>query len=225
MPGSEEEYRYWGERANTHDDDVLYIVGHTINQKIEGWLINQFKDTDVVLELGCGTGIFSEMIADRVERLIATDLAEEMIELAMEKLGQYGNVKVQVEDCYDTSFEDNTFDAVLLVNLIHIVKDPVAVLRESGRVLKNDGRIVIADYTGYEMPPSSQINLGVRYIEKFHSPAPYNRLLSPDELAEIAKEAGFAVEETKLIGEDTKAVCLRCRKARNGGGQYFRKEV
>ena len=214
MPGSEKEYKYWGKISSNHDSAVLYIVGDTIQQEIKDWLINQFKDADVVLELGCGTGFYSEAIADRVQHLTATDLAQEMVELAKEKLGSYSNVEVQIEDSYSTSFQDNMFDAILLTNLIHIVKDPIAVLRESGRVLKNDGRIVIADYTGYGMLFLSKMRLGIRYMRKFGKPAPYNKSFSPDELAGIVKQAGFVVEESRLIGKGTKAVCLRGKKAK-----------
>ena len=52
-------------------------------------------------------------------------------------------------------------------------------------------------------------------MKKWHSPAPYSRNFSPDELAGIIKEADFAVEELKLIGKDTKAVCLRGQKVKN----------
>ena len=92
------------------------------------------------------------MIADKVKHLTATDLAPEMVGKAEGKLSQFGNVEVQIEDCYDTSFEDNTFDALLMVNLLHIMKEPVTVLEESRRVLKDDGRVVIVDVTGYGMP-------------------------------------------------------------------------
>ena len=209
MPGSEKEYKYWGRHADTHDNNVLYIVGHTINQEIKGWLVNQFKNTDTVLELGCGTGIYSEMIADRVKYLTATDLSQHMIEKAKDKLNQLSNVEVRIADSYNTLFEDNMFDGVLLVNLLHIVKDPIAVLKESNRILKDNGRVVIVDFTGYGMPLLQKLRLGFRYLKTWGSPAPFNKNLSPDKLVEIVKEAGFAVEESKLIGKDTKAVCLR----------------
>ena len=212
MPGSKEEYKYWGKRASIHDSDFLYIAGSTIPRKIKEWLILQFEDTGTVLELGCGSGNHSKMIADRVKHLIATDLAPEMIKEAEEKLSEFSSVEVQIEDCYNTSFEDNTFNALLMVNLIHIVKEPVMVLEESRRVLKDDGRVVIVDVTGYEMPFFKKMALGLRYMKKWRSPAPYSRNFSLEELTAIVKEAWFVVEESKLIGEDTKAICVRGRK-------------
>ena len=212
MPGSEKEYKYWGKISSTHDNAVLYIVGDRVQQEIKGWLINQFKQTDAVLDLGCGTGFYSEVISERLKHLTATDLAPEMVELAKEKLSQYSNVKVQIEDCYSTSFRDNRFDAILMTNLLHIVKDPIAVLRESDRVLKDDGRIIIADYTGYGMPFLSKMGMGIRFMRKFGKPGPYGGNFSPDKFADIVKQAGFVVEELKLVGKDTKAVCLRGKK-------------
>ena len=135
-----------------------------------------------------------------------------MIEQAEEKLSQYSNVEVHIQDCYDTLFKNSMFDAVLLTNLLHIVKDPIVVLRESHRVLKSDGRIVIADYTGYGMSFLTKMGLGIRYMRRFGKPAPYNKSFSPDELAEIVRKAGFVVDESKLIGKDTKAVCLKGKK-------------
>jgi hypothetical protein len=100
---------------------------------------------------------------------------------------------------------------------VHIVKDPVVVLRESARVLKDEGRIVAVDYTGYGMPFLLKMSLGLGYLNKWGSPAPYNESFRPDGLAQIVKETGFVVEESRLIGKDTKAVCLRGRKAKRGG--------
>lgn len=213
MPGSEKEYKFWSRHAGTHDNDVSYIVGHIINREVKGWLIDQFKDTDKVVELGCGTGIFSEMIADRVKNLTATDLSQEMIEQAKVRLSKYGNADVQIEDSYRTSFEENSFDAILIVNLLHIVKDPKAVLKESRRILKNSERVVIVDYTGHGMTFLKKIGLVIRYLRRLGKPISYNSNFTPDKLASIVKEAGFMVEESKLIGKDTKAVCLRARSS------------
>lgn len=52
----------------------------------------------------------------------------------------------------------------------------------------------------------------MRYLKRWRKPAPYDRNLSPDKLAELVKHAGFMVEESKLIGNDTRAVCLRGKK-------------
>ena len=104
------------------------------------------------------------------------------------------------------------YDALLLVNLLHIVERPIAVLKESHRVLSSDGRIVIVNVTGHGMSRLKKMKLVIRYLRKFGKPPSNNRSFSQDELAAMINEAGFAVEETELIGNDTKAVCLTGKK-------------
>ena len=102
-------------------------------------------------------------------------------------------------------------DALLLVNLLHIVESPIAVLKESHRVLSSDGRIVIVDVTGHGMNLFKKMKLVIRYLRKFGTPS-NNKSFGQGELAAMINEAGFAVEETELIGNDTKAVCLTGKK-------------
>jgi ubiquinone/menaquinone biosynthesis C-methylase UbiE len=215
MPGSEKEYKYWGRLASNFHRDNLYVFGVKVNQAIRGWLVEQFNEGDVVLELGCGTGFYSEMVIGRVKQLTATDLAPEMIEQAKRNLAQFTNVEVRIEDCYNTSFKDNVFDGVLMVNLLHIVMDPRAVLMEGRRVLKDNGKIVIVDGTGYGMSFVQKMALGIRYLRRYGGPCLYGRNLRPEKLVGMVREAGFVVEESKLVGEDAKAICLRGRKAGN----------
>lgn len=215
MPVSEKEYKYWGRLASNFHQDNIYVTGVKVNQVIRGWLVEQFNEGDVVLELGCGTGFYSEMVIGRVKQLTATDLAPEMIEQAKRNLAQFTNVEVRIEDCYNTSFKDNVFDGVLMVNLLHIVIDPLAVLMEGHRVLKDNGRIVIVDGTGYGMSFVKKMALGIRFLRRYGRPCSYARNLRPEELVGMVREAGFVVEESKLLGEDTKAVCLRGKKTGN----------
>jgi ubiquinone/menaquinone biosynthesis C-methylase UbiE len=215
MPGSEKEYKYWGRLASNFHRDNLYVFGVKVNQAIRGWLVEQFNEGDVVLELGCGTGFYSEMVIGRVKKLTATDLAPEMIEQAKRNLAQFTNVEVRIEDCYNTSFKDNVFDGVLMANLLHIVMDPRAVLTEGRRVLKDNGKIVIMDGTGYGMSFVRKMALGIRYLRRYGMPCWYGRNLRPEKLVGMVREAGFVVEESKLLGEDAKAICLRGKKAGN----------
>jgi ubiquinone/menaquinone biosynthesis C-methylase UbiE len=215
MPGSEKEYKYWDRLASTFHQDNLYVTGVKVNQVIRGWLVEQFNEGDVVLELGCGTGFYSEMVIGRVKQLTATDLAPEMIEQAKRNLAQFTNVEVRIEDCYNTSFKDNVFDGVLMTNLLHIVVDPLAVLMEGRRVLKDNGRIVIVDITGYGMNFVKKMALGIRFVRRYGRPCSYGRNLRPEELVGMVREAGFVVEESELLGEDAKVVCLRGKKAGN----------
>ena len=70
------EHQYWEDRSETFDRDSSYIVGDDLTHDIKRWLHGQFTSTDAVMEMGCGTGTFSEAVAPLVKDLVATDLSE-----------------------------------------------------------------------------------------------------------------------------------------------------
>lgn len=206
------EYNYWGERARSYDAATAHVVGEGTQRETKGWLLNQLQETDDVLELGCGTGQFSEAVAQKARHLTATEVASEMLDVAMRRLSPFANVIVQVEDCYRTTFPDGTFDVVFLGNVIHILGKPMQALTESRRVLKPGGRILVADATSCGMPFWSKLAMGIRYLKKFGLPPRENRIVGPGDVARWLEAAGFQVEESRLIQKETNVVCAKGRK-------------
>ena len=199
------EHEYWEDRAQTFDQDTSYIVGASLNNDIRSWLQEQCTSTDAVLELGCGTGTFSEAVAPRVKDLVATDMSEAMLQEARTKLGEHGNVRFQKEDAYKTSFTESAFDAVFMVNLLHVVHDPALVLQECGRVLRGGGKVVIADVTSQGTPMLAGMSLGLRYLRRWGRPPVSSRNVRLDELVRLTQEAGYLVKDQALIGKTVKA--------------------
>jgi hypothetical protein len=60
----------------------------------------------------------------------------------------------------------------------------------------------------------TKIGLMLRYCQKWGMPCTFSKNFNPAGLTEIAEKAGFMIEECKLIGKDTKAVCLSGRKVK-----------
>ena len=202
------EHEYWDNRSRTFDQDNPYIVGAGLNDEIRAWLQKQFAHTETVLELGCGTGVFSEAVAPIVKHLTATDASEPMLQQASAKLGQYGNIKLQKEDASHTSFGEASFDAVFMVNLLHIVPVPALVLEECRRVVRGDGKIIVIDITLRGAPLLEKIGMVIRYVARWGPPPASNRNMSLDELAGLMQEAGFLVQDKILIGTGLQAACL-----------------
>ena len=202
------EHQYWEDRAETFDVDTSYIVGEDLNDDIKRWLRDKFTRNDVVLELGCGTGAFSEAIAPLVKDLTATDMSEPMLDRARAKLGVHSNVRFQKQDAYKTAFDGLTFDAVLMVNLLHVVHDPALILQECSRVVKNGGRIVVAEVTSKGTPLLAGIGSGLRYLRRWGRPPASNRNMSLDELVRLTEAAGFVVKDEAFIGTTIKAACV-----------------
>jgi ubiquinone/menaquinone biosynthesis C-methylase UbiE len=166
-----------------------------------------------VVEFGCGTGYFTRAIAGSATHVLATDLSDEMLQVVRVQLREFDNVTVERADAGHTAFPSGRFDSVLMANLIHVVEDPLACLRESHRILRDGGLLLAVDFTGHGMHWSERAKLGVRYVSRFGIPPRHTEhRLSPDELASLAEGAGFRVEAVQLLEENTNALYLRGRK-------------
>ncbi len=110
-------------------------------KKIIEYLEPYLKRDSEVLELACGTGQVTFLLADKVDKLIATDFSKEMIKMCM-KNNEKG-VNFSVEDATNLSFSDNKFDLIVAANLLHIVPEPDKILSEMKRVLKPGGIICV----------------------------------------------------------------------------------
>ena len=107
--------------------------------------------TDRVLDLGCGTGVLTRMIADRLDSKsggvsVGIDAAAKMIFVAGKKRGSE-NCRFEVMAAEDLAFEDRSFDAVVSSLFFHHVQLDLKekALSESFRVLRPGGRLIIAD--------------------------------------------------------------------------------
>jgi ubiquinone/menaquinone biosynthesis C-methylase UbiE len=203
---------YWGKFANDYDDGVDYIVGKDIQQEIIKRLSEEHNLGDVV-EFGCGTGYFTKVIAKNAKDVIATDLSDEMLEVTRTQLKEFKNITIQKADCENVSFPSGKFDTIFMANVIHFIKNPPKALRESYRILKDKGLLLLVDYTGYSMKRFEKMKLGIRFIKKCGIPPRYFQTnLSPEELCSLAEVAGFKIEKIQLIGVKTKALYLKGRK-------------
>lgn len=104
------------------------------------------KNTDNVLEIACGTGIITLGIAEQVNSVIGVDISPNMITIAKEKASKLSvnNVDFKIADGYSLQYEDNSFDAVLVFNSLHIVKEPDSLIAETYRLLKPNGYLLTA---------------------------------------------------------------------------------
>lgn len=209
----EHKEEYWSKFAYTYDEDQEYVVGKKILQAIIKRLFEE-GDLGEVVEFGCGTGYFTKEIAKKASHVIATDLSDEMLEMAKTQLKEFHNITIQKANCEDTSFPSGRFDNVFMANLIHVVGNPTKALQESHQILRNGGLLLIVDFTGYGMNWFEKMKLGIRYLKKWGMPPRYaQNNLSPDDLASFVENVDFRVEKVQLIGEKTKALYLRGRKS------------
>ena len=94
-----------------------------------------------VLEFGCGTGSTALLHAPYVSHILATDFSEAMISIARQKAleGEIQNVTFQAVGIDDLYTEQDTYDAVLGMNILHLVNDRLAVFEKVFGLLKPGG--------------------------------------------------------------------------------------
>ncbi len=107
-------------------------------------LKERLNEAQKVLEFGCGTGKFTQLVSGIAREVIATDISPKMIELARQRVTTE-NVQFQVADTENLPFGDEQFDAVVGINTFSYCANKKRAMHELQRVLKPGGSVVIID--------------------------------------------------------------------------------
>jgi ubiquinone/menaquinone biosynthesis C-methylase UbiE len=133
--------------------------------------------TETVVDLGSGTGFYTDDIAPHTDRVYAVDIQDAMHDHYREK-GVPANVDLVTSGIEDLPFDDGDLDRAVSTMTYHEFATDTA-LAELARILASGGRLVVADWsadgTGEDGPPVSE-----RYSET--------------EAATALEAAGFEVE-------------------------------
>lgn len=204
---------YWDRYAALYDEGADYVVGRDLRLAVAGRLSRE-HNLGEVLECGCGTGFYTRQIAPHARFVRATDVSERMLSAARGRLKDFDNVLVEKADAAGLPFVSESFDTILLANIINTIFDPLGVLSECRRVLRSVGLLIVIVYTDYGMEGRQKADLGLRYFQKFGMPPPWGlRNFGPCELQDLLGHARFAVRSVAAIGANPSALYVRSNKA------------
>ncbi len=107
---------------------------------------------DAVLDIGCGAGVdtlLAGMMAGATGTAVGIDLTAEMLRRAEVNLAltDLKNITFVMASGEKLPFEDNIFDVVISNGAMNLIPDKAGTLKETIRVLKPGGRLMIADQT------------------------------------------------------------------------------
>jgi ubiquinone/menaquinone biosynthesis C-methylase UbiE len=106
-----------------------------------------------LLDLGTGTGRMLELFAGDIERGLGLDLSLDMLALARERLDRAGirNCSVRHGDIYDLALPRDSFDAIIIHQVLHFLDDSARAIREAARALRPNGRLLVIDFAPHDL--------------------------------------------------------------------------
>jgi ubiquinone/menaquinone biosynthesis C-methylase UbiE len=204
---------YWSRFAGDYEKRQAFVAGDDLIRIMMDRLRNE-TNLRYVLELGCGTGLFTEIICQNAKTVTATDFSDEMIIKARELRQSLPNVRFSKEDATNLSFEEQSFDTVFMANLVHIIADPDKVITESLRVLKPGGRIIITSFAIDAMSFFNKIKMASRYVKIFGRVSEESRKvkINPKVVEQMLIKKNVSMLNNELLGNATRAMFIVAKK-------------
>ena len=138
-----------------------------------------------ILDIGCGTGFIANSIAKKGYDVTAIDIEPEGIKLAKKGTGKKRKVTFLVGDFFEFDFKKESFDCVLLTDVLEHIKEDDKLLRGIQKVLKKKGVLII-------LVPAIQFFFGYHDREIGHQ-----RRYSKKNLKKQLNSAGFSIEKMR----------------------------
>jgi SAM-dependent methyltransferase len=164
-------------------------------------------DNSIILDMPCGRGFYLNMFRYVSNcTIIGAELEWAVIKKAQANIGHL-DVPLHNANIYHLPYADNTFDAVILSEILEHIDDDVAGLREAYRVLKPGGIVAITVPNAHYPFWWDPINKTLETLFNTHIQhgifagiwANHVRLYTRLELRNSAEAAGFQVEEERAF--------------------------
>jgi SAM-dependent methyltransferase len=191
--------RRWGPLWGSHPADWAEIEEGQVPLYEEAIRRVGIAPGQRVLEVGCGTGVFLKLAADRGAETFGLDASEALLELAATRVPA---ADLTVGDMQFLPYEDDSFDLVAGFNAFFFAEDMVAALREAGRVARPGADVVIQVWGP---PERNDLEAMKQVMRRFAPPPPPGsagpgQFSDPGVLEAMASAAGLEPESAFDFG-------------------------
>lgn len=136
-------------KVETFDSPKSIFLANLVCQAVEKQI--DFLSDKEILDFGGGTGLLTLPLAKQAKSVTLVDISEKMLEQARLKAEQQEikNIQFLEQDLLENPLEKE-FDLIVVSRVLHHMPDLDAVLSLFHQYLKEDGRLLIADFTKTE---------------------------------------------------------------------------
>jgi len=146
-------------------------------------LIERYLIGKRILDVGCGSGIWTDYFTRRGYRVTGVDLIKEFIAQAKKRY----RGKFLLADARKLPFRDNSFDTVLMISLLEHIDEEEVVLQEARRI----GRRLILIVP--QKTPQNLVRRGI--VFKHHLDKTHRRVYTKQRIRELFDKTGFKIKE------------------------------
>jgi ubiquinone/menaquinone biosynthesis C-methylase UbiE/DNA-binding transcriptional ArsR family regulator len=128
---------------------------HAADEQVEAAIMAALADRPFrsLLDLGTGTGRMLELFGAEIERGLGLDLSLDMLALARARLARAGlrHCSVRQGDIYDLALPRDSFDVVIVHQVLHFLDDSASAIAEAAHVLRPGGRLLVVDFAPHDL--------------------------------------------------------------------------
>lgn len=206
--------KFWDKASKNYDKTEERF--EYIHSKSRKYTKKYLKDSDIVLDYGCGTGTTSCELANHVKEIHAIDISLKMIDIAKEKavVGKVENINFLQTDIFDKRYNNESYDKIMAFNMLHTVSNPQDVTKRIYELLKSEG-LFISITPCLRDKMSFLVNLQIQFVRMLCKigiiPIPIRRLKS-SELDDLMAKGNFQTINTQRIYKGASSYFIVAKK-------------
>lgn len=205
MPAS---IKFWNKRARNYDRKIY--KGPNYAARLER-AAAAFGDNANVLDVGCATGEITLDLAKHAQQILGIDHAKNMTDAANAKARErnINNARFKPLDANDPTLAENSFDAITVYSVFHLVDDVPSTIARLHALLKPHGHLITETSVLGDWNPIWKVILKLCMVTGIAPPVTALKLA---DLENMFTTAGFDILDSKVYNPKSGMHCITARK-------------